>query len=131
MRETNLSGGCACGAVRYKITGEPGFSFLCQCRRCQRATGSGHAPGFKVDFSQLSLTGELSSYEVEADSGYAVRHQFCPTCGSPILSATLRFPDSCSIYAGSLDDPAIFKPQTAIFRDSGQPWDYLDPALLS
>ena len=129
MNDATLNGGCACGAVRYEISGEPGFSFLCQCRRCQRATGSGHAPGFKVELSQLSLTGTLSSYEVEADSGFPVSHRFCPACGSPVLSATKRFPDSISIYAGSLDDPSIFKPQTAIFGSSAQPWDHIDPDL--
>ncbi len=130
MTEKTMTGGCACGAVRYEIEGEPGFSFLCQCRRCQRATGSGHAPAFKVERSQLTMTGELAAYEVTADSGFKVRSEFCPTCGSPILSATERFPDSCSILAVTLDDPSRFAPQTAIFRDAAQPWDHVDPTLL-
>ena len=129
MAKRRLSGGCACGAVRYEITGEPGFSFLCQCRRCQRATGTGHAPGFKIERDDLSITGKLTSYEVEADSGYLVSHEFCPVCGSPVLSATKRFPNSCSIYAASLDDPSIFKPERVIFASSAQPWDTVDPNL--
>ena len=129
MTSPTLTGGCACGAVRYEIAGDPGFSFLCQCRRCQRATGSGHAPGFKVERDKLSITGTLTAYRVAADSGYLVSHEFCPVCGSPVLSATARFPDSCSIYAGSLDDPSAFKPEMVIFTSSAQPWDHVDPSL--
>ena len=36
------TGGCACGAVRYEISGEPMFSNDCQCRDCQHKSGTGH-----------------------------------------------------------------------------------------
>ena len=36
------TGGCACGAVRYEISGEPMFMNDCQCRDCQRKSGTGH-----------------------------------------------------------------------------------------
>jgi hypothetical protein len=129
MATAKLTGGCACGAVRYEITGAPDFSFLCQCRRCQRATGTGHAPGFKIERENLSVSGTLTSYQVEADSGYLASHEFCPVCGSPVFSSTERFPSSCSVYAASLDDPSAFEPERVIFHTSAQPWDYVDPRL--
>ncbi len=125
-----MTGGCACGAVRYTITGDPGFSFLCHCRRCQQVTGTGHAPGFKVDNKDITITGQLKSYDVPSDSGAMASHKFCPECGSPVISATERFPEACSVYAGSLDDPSLYKPQAAIFRETAQPWDHVDPELL-
>ena len=36
------TGGCACGAVRYRIFDEPMFQPDCQCRDCQRMSGTGH-----------------------------------------------------------------------------------------
>lgn len=124
-----LTGGCACGAVRYEVTGKPGISVLCQCRRCQRATGTGHAPGFQIDRSQLTISGELSSHESPTDSGHVATHRFCPTCGSPVMCSTTRFANSCSIYAGSLDDPSLFHPEQVIFGNAAQPWDFVDPKL--
>lgn len=124
-----MEGGCNCGAVRYRIQGAPGFSFLCQCRRCQRATGSGHAPGMKVERDQVTVTGALARWSTKAASGATVSHEFCGTCGSPIFSSTDRFPSSLSVYAAGLDDPSVFSPQAVIFTDEGQPWDHVDPEL--
>lgn len=117
------TGGCMCGSVRYEINWNPGFSFLCQCRRCQQATGGGHAPGFKIERAQLTVSGEIRGFERKADSGHMARHEFCPNCGSPLFSSTSRFPDSISVYAGSLDDPSVFAPQQIIHESEGQPWD--------
>ena len=36
------TGGCACGAVRYEIPAEPMVMADCQCRDCQRRSGTGH-----------------------------------------------------------------------------------------
>ena len=37
-----FTGGCACGAIRYEITAEPIGMNDCQCRQCQRKSGTGH-----------------------------------------------------------------------------------------
>ena len=34
------SGGCQCGAIRYKIAGELGYPHICHCRMCQKASGN-------------------------------------------------------------------------------------------
>ena len=124
-----LEGGCHCGAVRYSLDGPLGFSFLCQCRRCQKLTGSGHAPGVKVERAHLTVTGSPAAYQTPADSGHAVTHEFCPRCGAPLFASTAQFPDSLALYVASLDDPACFAPECVLFADGAQPWDQVDPAL--
>ena len=39
----SLNGGCLCGAVRYEVRGEPARFYHCHCRRCRKASGTGHA----------------------------------------------------------------------------------------
>ena len=70
-------------------------------------------------------------YEVEAESGSTVRRGFCPTCGSPVVSATSGLPDVTTVSAGSLDDPSRFKPQFVVYTMRGHDWDLVDPALPS
>jgi hypothetical protein len=35
-----MTGGCACGRIRFTTTVEPDEAYLCHCRMCQRATSS-------------------------------------------------------------------------------------------
>jgi hypothetical protein len=34
------SGGCQCGAVRFRVDGELGRASICHCRMCQKAFGA-------------------------------------------------------------------------------------------
>lgn len=82
---TGLSGGCACGAVRYEISGAPVSSVQCQCRDCQRATGSGHVNAMAFPQAAVMLTGELRFHDIRGDSGNSVSRGFCPNCGAPVM----------------------------------------------
>jgi hypothetical protein len=127
---TALSGGCACGAVRYACTAEPLFALNCHCRDCQRETGSAFAPILAVPSSAFAVTRGIPRYfDVTADSGYLTRRAFCGECGSPLFGEPGSSPDMVTIRAGSLDDPGIFRPTQDIFVASAQPWDHMDPAL--
>lgn len=125
-----VSGGCACGAVRYETPDQPTFSFHCQCRDCQHATGTGHASQFVVSLENLDVSGDLTFYAETADSGTAVSRGFCPVCGSPVMGKTTRSPEICMINAASLDDSSDFSPTKVFFQDKGLPWDFIDPDLL-
>ena len=122
-------GGCACGAIRYEVRAEPKLSFHCHCRQCQRITGTGHASQFMVPKEAVTIHGKLTFYGLNADSGNTVSSGFCPTCGSPILKKSTGYPEVLFVHAGSLHDPALFKPQKIVWGASKQPWDYLDPTL--
>ncbi len=124
------SGGCACGAVRYTIADDPIFANHCQCRDCQRASGTGH--GSYLTFpsrSAVELTGAVTHWEVAGDSGNLKSHAFCPTCGSPVYLTLAAMPDLFAVHAASLDDPARFTPQVVTYAGAAQTWDHLDPAL--
>ena len=131
MSPQPLAGGCACRAVRYEIEAEPQFAIHCQCRQCQRASGSGHSSLLMVPTAALAVQGELRGYEQLADSGATVTRCFCPVCGSPVLMYSDRFPEGRFVTAASLDDPTAFKPTRVVFHSMAQPWDTVDPALAT
>jgi hypothetical protein len=123
-------GGCACGAVRYETTTEPIFENHCQCRDCQRRSGTGH--GSYLTFAQraeMAITGEARTWRVKGDSGNEKIHAFCPTCGTPVYLTFAAMPDLIVIAATSLDDPGQFNPQVVTYAMRGLVWDRLDPAL--
>ncbi|MDA0240107.1 MAG: GFA family protein [Proteobacteria bacterium] len=126
-----MTGGCAYGTVRYEYGEKIEFAFHCRSRKCQRATGTGHASAFAVALNELKLTGEIKRFEQGSDNGARTRSGFCPTCGSPISSSTERFPDRLYLHVATLDDPANFGLKFVIYEDLALPWDYIDPALLS
>ena len=124
-------GRCACGAVRYDIAAEPAFAGQCQCRDCQRATGSGHANAIAFPESAVRLTGEVRYHAATGDSGKRVERGFCPACGSPMVWKFASRPELIAILAGSLDDPGVFAPQVVMYASRGFKWDRVDPALPS
>lgn len=124
-----LTGGCQCGAVRYECSAEPLFMGNCHCRDCQRSTGGAYAPMIGIPIAEVRITGEIRWYESRADSGSIAGRGFCPICGARLLAKSSADPTLLEIHAGSLDDPARFKPAEDIFTSSAQAWDYMNPGL--
>lgn len=125
----SLKGHCLCGSVQYEIKGKPQFSFLCQCRQCQRITGSGHSAEFAVSDEITSITGELKCYDMTSDNGNTISSGFCSNCGNPVLKRSSGYPGLLFFHAATLENPALFKPQKVFWASSSQPWDFVDPEL--
>ena len=125
-----FTGGCACGAIRYECSAEPGLSMNCHCRDCQRASGTAYASVIRVPAAAFKVVkGEPKFYTVTGDSGNQVSRSFCPNCGSPLFSRLSAATDVVGIRVGSLDDPSWHRPTANIFVKSAQPWDYMNPDL--
>lgn len=125
----NFSGRCACGAVCYTVAAAPIRGFQCQCRDCQRDTGSGHSSVLVFARNAVSVTGEVREIARAADTGAVKRKGFCPNCGSPIYNKPEEKPEYIGIYVGTLDDASTFKPSVVLFCSRGYAWDYLDPEV--
>ena len=128
--EAPFTGGCACGALRYRLRTVPVVQSQCQCRDCQRRSGSGHASWLVFpESAEDVLAGPSARWGVTADTGTEKEHGFCPTCGSQLFGRLERMPGLLSIRAGTLDDPAAFQPRARIHVSQAAPWDVMDPAL--
>lgn len=128
----SYSGGCACGAIRFETTTSPVSEIHCQCRDCQRRSGTGH--GSYLTFatrSAMNITGEAKTWRVVGDLGTEKFHAFCPVCGTPVYLTFGGLPDFIAVHAASLDDPSTFKPQNVMFSISSYPWDRMDPSLTA
>lgn len=124
------TGGCACGAVRYQTRHAPVFQNHCQCRDCQRRSGTGH--GCWLTFpsrEDMTLTGTATHWDVAADSGNVKTHAFCPACGTPVYLRFSAMPGLIAVAAGSLDEPGRFAPHALTYGVRGLAWDCIDPAL--
>ena len=126
---TPYKGSCACGAVRYEIAAAPLRGFQCQCRDCQKDTGSGHSSVFVFPRAALRVSGPVREIARAADGGDEKVKGFCGDCGSPLYNKPASKPDMVGIYVGTLDDPSAFKPQAVMFAARGHAWDHLDPAV--
>jgi hypothetical protein len=118
-----FTGGCACGAVRYEIPSEPMVMADCQCRDCQRRSGTGH--GSYLTFTgrkDVRISGSATHWDLAADSGNVKTHVYL----------TFSFmPDLFTVHAASLDGPERYSPQMVFYRARGHAWDRVDPALTA
>ena len=121
---SDLTGGCACGAVQFTAKGTPKFAFICQCRSCQQMTGSGHAVQFCHDADAFTFSGPVAGWSRPSASGHSVTKMFCPTCASPLWGTTTRAPGIVMALAGALDAPECVTPDRIFFADEAQPWDH-------
>lgn len=124
-----FTGGCACGAVRYEVEADPLMAGQCQCRDCQRSTGSGHASVMAFPEPAVSITGAVKFHDTKADSGNTASRGFCPDCGAPMVSKSSGMPGMLVVNAVTLDDPSRFDPQFTVYASRGWQWDHLNPAL--
>ena len=123
------TGGCLCGAVRYEADGEPLYTGYCYCADCRKASGSGFIPYMGFDSSAVRFSGETRQYWSKNFQGRLAVRNFCPTCGGLVFGGEVGKDKSHTIYAGSLDEPAAFRPTTAIFLRDRAPWALLPPGL--
>jgi hypothetical protein len=100
------TGGCQCGAVRYRLLTPPEHASICHCRMCQRASGQPFMAFARVEHENLRWTrGSPSVFR----SSNIVERGFCNACGTPL---TYRRVESrtVSVTIGSLDDPESARP---------------------
>ena len=100
------TGGCQCGAVRFRIEGELGEASICHCRMCQKATGSVSIAFKNLPFDKVRWLSEPDWY----DSSPIALRPYCRECGT---SFGFRFKEgspNIDLTAASFDDPSRFKP---------------------
>ena len=108
-----LTGGCQCGAVRFRAEAL-GRASVCHCRMCQKAFGAFYGPlvtGLGVTWTR----GEPKRFQ----SSNLVRRGFCDACGTPL---TYEYEGGVELAIGAFDDPAAAAPVLQVNPDDKLPF---------
>jgi len=116
------TGGCACGAVRYRLRSEPLIVHCCHCLNCQRQTGSAFAVNLVIEADRVELLAEEPvAVDAPRDDGGAESIYRCPTCQVAVYSVYGQ-PTAFFIRGGTLDEPSTLVPDVHIYVRSKVDW---------
>ena len=110
-----MSGGCQCGAVRFKA-GKLGRPSICHCRMCQKAFGGFFGPLVSADQAHLQWTRGAPNW---FKSSNKVHRGFCQKCGTPLA---YRHPGGLELAIGAFDHPENLEPQVQVNYSKRLPW---------
>jgi hypothetical protein len=129
------NGGCVCGSIRFKATGEPLRVTLCHCTWCQRRTGTAFGTEVVFEEAQVAISGsEVGRYRHRSDeSGRWLDIEFCRRCGANLGFTLEAAPGLRTLPAGAFDDPSWIRPEDITFRHvflrSRRSWSDLSPRV--
>ena len=124
-------GGCACGAVRYRLASDPLFVHCCHCLNCQRQTGSAFVINLVIETDRVELlAAEPVPVDVPRGPKTTQRIFRCPGCQVSVFSRYTRA-STRYVRAGTLDDPASIEPDVHIYTRSKLPWVVLPKSVPS
>ena len=117
------TGGCQCGAVRFRVEGVLGDASICHCRMCQKAAGNFYLPLVSVRGSKFEWTrGEPKRFQ----SSNFVRRGFCADCGTPL---TFEAPDGIALAIAAFDHPEEIAPAIQWGTEAKLPYVDAIPSL--
>lgn len=116
MSDTPRTGGCQCGAIRFRIHGKLGRPSICHCRMCQKQFGSFFSALVTVPPEGLEWTrGEPDYFQ----SSVNIDRGFCARCGTPL---TYRHPNGIELAIGAFDDRSDLAPKIQVNHASRLKW---------
>lgn len=119
-----LEGGCACGAVRYRLGDAPMFVNCCHCTDCQRETGSAFVINALIEADRVDLLGGApEAVLTPSESGKGQTVWRCPDCRVALWSNYAGAgPGVNFVRVGTLDDSGAIPPDAHIYTRSKLPW---------
>jgi hypothetical protein len=124
--EMEWTGGCLCGAVRYRATVDPIRAVNCHCGMCRRASGAASLTHVHFRIEAFAwIQGEPTRYRSSAEA----ERGFCDRCGSTLTMHETVLDDRVQVALGSLDRPEGVRPDDHVWTKSQLPWLGIDDDL--
>ena len=114
------TGGCLCGAIRYRASKAPQWAAHCHCGMCRKAHGSAFASYLAVRQDSLRIV-EGDSLVTSYRSSQNVERKFCARCGSNLLFVP-KGSEWMAVAMGILDDEPGATPTAHLHYDSRPKW---------
>jgi hypothetical protein len=124
-----MTGGCLCKAVRYRITAPPIVTRVCWCRLCQYLGAGSSTVNVCFPTDAVTVKGELRDYRSIAESGNVMHRRFCPACGTHVFSEAEARPQLIFVRCGTLDDAEWVKPAMTIWTSRAPTWACIDSTI--
>ena len=125
-----FSGHCYCGNIQYHAAGEPIIKVQCHCRECQYLSGGGANVTIGMPAAGFKYTKGSPKQFTRADLANGVTREFCADCGTQVLTrAPHALPDVMLIKVGTMDEPALFAPDIAIFTCDQQAFHHVPAGM--
>jgi hypothetical protein len=126
MSEEHREGGCLCGEVRYRVSGDPRTSAICHCASCRRASGVQSVAWVVFPSEAFSfVSGDPAEYRSSAE----VSRTFCARCGTSLTYQHDGNLGSIDVTAASLDLPDEFPPTRHVWLEDKVSWASVDDGL--
>ncbi len=126
----DFSGRCYCGNIQYQASGDPVIKVQCHCRECQYVSGGSANVTIGMPAAGFKYTKGTPKRFARADLKNPVTREFCPDCGTQVLSkAPHALPDVMLIKVGTMDDPNKFTPDLAIFTVDKQSFHHVPSGM--
>ena len=122
-----VTGSCACHAIKFSFTLPVLWCIHCHCRGCRRHHGAAFVTWIGVSSDSFQLSGEEHLKWRPCSS--ISKRGFCIDCGSPIFFASTRWPDEIHIARASLHGPVSITPIAHLFFDQHVSWFPFEDAL--
>ena len=125
MSATIFEGGCLCGAVRYRTTGEPHHLTHCHCMDCRKASGAPFVSWVSFKSQDFTIT-----HGNPARLSWATRQRtFCNQCGTPLTFQIAEDSEEIDVTICSVDHPERLVPQDHTWVEDRLPWITLSDGL--
>jgi hypothetical protein len=115
--QTGQTGGCACGAVRFRVSAEPRRVSLCHCMTCRRVHGSAFGAYAMFARAAVEFSGPIHVWGSSPEG----RRYFCPTCGS-VAFMEYAGSDELDIPLGAFDNTGLYEPTYELWCCHKEPW---------
>lgn len=117
-----VEGGCSCGAVRFRVQGEPRFVAYCHCDNCRRAHGAGAVEWAGYVEANMELLAPSQAALAQWETPTGATRSFCRDCGSPLFFGSPRWPGEVHVAVAALDADPGKLPSARVYADRSPAW---------